>query len=322
MPVLSPEIEALVRRVLAAWERWDIESMMNLFSTHSALRVIGFDDDERWAGPDTFFSLFHTQAQEVPDWTEEIHSVDAFEAGSFGWASIFGTMHTPETDTPIRHVAVLRLEAGAWKVVQWINAIPVANRQVFGVELTTTLDHLVASVLSDSKQLGATAGLEGTMTLVFTDIVDSTILAESLGDAEWVEHVASHEAAIRRLTNSEHGTVVKMLGDGSMLAFPSARAAVRTAIAIQRSTQTVPFHIRVGVHTGEVIQTGGDVLGVTVNKAARIAAAAGANEIMASSTTSDMLGPLPGVHVEDRGLLSLKGLSGKHHVVAINWESG
>ncbi len=319
--VPSPEIEALVRRVLEAWESWDLEIVRNLFSSEAELRVIGFDEDEWWVGPDAFFGIFRTQAREVPTWRYEIRLVEAFEQRPFGWASIFGTMHAPETDTPMRHVAVLRLEAGAWRVVQWINAIPVANRQIFGVELTQTLDDLVSSVLDDDQPLAVAAGLEGTMTLVFTDIVDSTSLAESFGDVKWADYIASHESTIRRLTNSERGTVVKMLGDGSMLAFQSARAAVRAALAIQRSTASVPFKVRVGIHTGEVIQTGGDLLGVTVNKAARIAATAGANEIMASSTTSDMIGSLEGVNIKDHGLIALKGLSGRHQLVTITREN-
>ena len=315
--VPSPEIEGLVRRVLKAWESWDLEIARNLFSAEAELRVIGFDEDEWWVGPDAFFGVFRTQAGESPNWKYEIRLVDAFEQGPFGWASIFGTMHAPEGETPMRHVAVVRLEAGAWKVVQWINAIPVANRQVFGVELTQTLDDLVSSVLGDDQPLAVAAGLEGTMTLVFTDIVDSTLLAESFGDSEWAVHIASHEATIRRLTNLERGTVVKMLGDGSMLAFQSARAAVRAALAIQQSTKASPFKVRVGIHTGEVIQTGGDLLGITVNKAARIATTAGPNEILASSTTSDMVGSLEGIEIEDHGLIALKGLSGRHQVVAI-----
>lgn len=68
-------------------------------------------------------------------------------------------------------------------------------------------------------------------------------------------------------TVSHGGSVVKFLGDGSMLAFESARAAVRTAIEIQKATVDAPFSVRIGVHTGEVQRTARDLFGLTVNKA-------------------------------------------------------
>lgn len=318
-PSPSPEIEAVVRRVVAAWQRRDFDTMSNLFSVDAALRVTGFDDDERWVGPDLFLSVFRAQAEEWPEWKEVVDRVEAFEDGSFGWASLFGTLTTPETQSPIRHTAVLRLESGAWRIIQWMNAIPVPNRQIFGVELTTTLDHLVASVLHDGADFLSMAGAEGTMTLVFTDMVNSTALAESMGDKTWAETVREHESAIRRITTSEGGSVVKLLGDGSMLAFQSARGAVRSAIGIQASTQRAPFVVRIGAHTGDVIRTGSDLFGTTVNKAARIAATAGAGEIMVSSTTAEMIGSMTGIRVEDVGLVALKGLSGSHHVFAVHW---
>jgi adenylate cyclase len=317
-PSRSPEIAAIVVRVVEAWQERNVETMRNLFSSDASLRVIGFDEDERWFGPDEFLTVFRTQVEEMPDWKEEIASVEAFQEGSVGWASIFGTMSTSQIQTPIRHVVVLRLESGTWQVVQWLNAIPVANERVFGVELTTTLDRLVASVLNDDMALASETS-EGTITLVFTDIVDSSVLAETVGDANWAELIADHERAIRRITQSGGGNVMKFLGDGSMLAFHSARAAVRAAVEIQRAAHPGSYAVRVGVHTGEVIKTGGDVRGLTANKAARIAATAGENEILASTTTADMVGSLPGIRIEDYGRVALKGLSGTHPLVAIRW---
>lgn len=318
-PVRSPEIEAVVRRVLDAWQERDFEAMSNLFSSDGSLRVVGFDDPERWAGAEEFLSIFRTQAQEMPQWREEIESVDAFEEGVIGWASLFGTMTTPETKTQIRHTAVLRLEAGAWQVILWQNSIPVPNEQVFGVELTTTLDDLLSSVLDDGARLPPAAS-EGTLTLIFTDIVDSTTLAESLGDRAWAEIVRAHEETLMRITASEGGDVVKLLGDGSMLAFQSARAAVRAAVEFQRAFADAPVEVRVGIHTGEVIRTAADLLGVTVNKAARIASTAAGGEILASSTTMDMVGSMQGIRTENARVVALKGLAGTHPVVSIGWD--
>ena len=317
-PVRSAEIEAVVRRVLQAWRRRDSETMSNLFSDDASLRVIGFDAPERWSGAHEFLGVFRTQAEELPHWDEEVHHVDAFEEGTFGWATLFGTMTTPETQTEIRHSAVLRLEAGTWRIIQWHNAIPVPNEQVFGLELTTTLDDLLSSVLDDGTELPLAAS-EGTLTLMFTDIVGSTSLAESLGDRAWADLIREHEATLRRITASEGGDVVKLLGDGSMLAFTSARAAVRAAVELQRSFGPAPFDVRIGVHTGEVIRTAADLLGVTVNKAARITSTAAGGEILASSTTMDMVGSMPGIWATNARVVALKGLEGTHPVVSVRW---
>ena len=83
-------------------------------------------------------------------------------------------------------------------------------------------------------------------------------------------------ADLRDITTAQGGTVVKLLGDGSMLAFTSARAALRAAVEIQQSTVQTPFAVRIGIHTGEVIRTENDLFGLTVNKAARVASVADA----------------------------------------------
>ena len=317
-PTRSPEIESVTRRVLLAFETGDMAAMANLVSADPSLRVLGFALDEWWAGPEEFLKIRETQTGEIPSFQAQIEKVDAFEDGAFGWAAVSSTIVTSETKTPMRHTAVLRLEAGAWKVILWTNSVPVPNSQIFGVELTTTLDDLVTSVLEENSP--SSTALEGTMTLVFTDIVDSTVLAEALGDTAWADLISRHESTIRKVTASQGGTVVKLLGDGSMLAFESARAAVRAAVDIQRASDHAAFGIRIGVHTGEVIRTADDLFGVTVNKAARVASAADSGTILISSTTRDLVGSLEGIRMGEPRIVALKGLSDTHQIVPIEWE--
>ena len=309
----------MTRRVLLAFETGDMAAMANLVSADPSLRVLGFALDEWWSGPDEFLKIRETQTGEIPSFRAQIEKVDAFEDGAFGWAAVSSTIVTSETKTPMRHISVFRLEAGVWKVILWHNSVPVPNSQIFGVELTTTLDDLVTSVLNEQSPLSS-AGLEGTMTLVFTDIVDSTSLAETLGDTAWAELISRHESTIRQVTAAQGGTVVKLLGDGSMLAFESARAAVRAAVDIQRASEHAAFGIRIGVHTGEVIRTADDLLGLTVNKAARVASAAGAGTVLLSSTTRDLVGSLEGIRMGEPKIVALKGLSDTHQIVPIEWE--
>lgn len=318
-PTRSPEIEAVARRALAAFSEGDLPTLENLVSSDPALRVMGFDVEEWWKGAEEFISIRRKQAHESPEFRVIPEEVEAFEEGTVGWATVFSTIVTSEARTPMRNTAVLLLEMGSWRIIHWQNSIPVPNQQIFGVDLTRTLDDLVTSVLEGDHAFAAEQAPEGTMTLVFTDIVDSTTLAESIGDTAWVEIVAGHEATIRRITAAHGGSVVKMLGDGSMLAFASARAAVRAAIEIQRASASNGFAIRIGIHTGEVVLTGDDLLGLTVNKAARIAASSDDGGIMVSSTTRDLVGSLPGVHTGEPRTTALKGLSGTHQIIPVTW---
>lgn len=314
----SFEIESVARRVLRAWQVRDHEMMSNLISRDAGLRIIGSDQEERWIGPDQFFAVFEAQSGEMPDWDLEIEDVEAFEDGAFGWATAYSSLVRPERVTQLRHSALFRLEAGVWRVIQWHNSIPVSNAEVFGIDLTTTLDELVASVLDESAELQS--GSEGTMSLVFTDIVDSTPLAAVVGDASWADLVRSHERQVHRITDTHGGTVVKFLGDGSMLAFESAREAVRAAVEIRNSTSQESFELRVGIHTGEVVRTGDDLFGMTVNKAARVASAAKAGQIMISSTTRDLVGSMEGIAFGQPTNVALKGLQDTHQIIPVESE--
>jgi len=319
-PAASVEIESVMRRMLGVYGTDDIETLSNLFSSDPSLRVLGTSPGEWWTGPSEVLRARHVQGGEMlGTFKLEVDMVEAFEDGPFGWATCFFALVTPEGRMPLRTTALFRLEAGAWRIVHYHNSVPAPNQQIFGVDLTTTLEELVTSVLDGPSPFFSSAGSEGTMTLVFTDIVDSTVFAESVGDAAWAEAVCDHETEIRSLTATHGGRVIKFLGDGSMLAFESARAAVRAAVDIQRAAVDSPFAIRIGIHTGETIRTADDVLGLTVNKAARIASAAGAGQILASSTTRDMVGSLDGVQFGEPQIVSLKGFSDTHQIVLLEW---
>ncbi len=317
-PTRSLEIESVARRALQAYAG-DFESLRNLMSSDPNLRVLGFDRDEWWKGS-AVFGVRETQRSEQPEFHVRMTEVEGFEDGEFGWATAFSTIITPDAETELRTSMVLRIEAGVWRVIQWHNSCPVPNQQVFGVEITTSLNDLVTSILRDGDQMPGTRATEGTMTLVFTDIVDSTAMAEDVGDAQWAELIVRHEKMIRSITTSHGGTVVKFLGDGSMLAFESARAAVRAAVELQQAFADAPLSVRIGIHTGEVQRTGDDLFGLTVNKAARVAAAGGADEVLISSTTRDLIGSMEGLEIGAVRTVALKGLSDTHQIVPIHWE--
>src|SRR5262249_17024364 len=138
-----------------------------------------------------------------------------------------------------RATYVLRLERGEWKVVQAHWSLPQAKVEAFGRSLAVTIDQLEQIVQRDQPDLSGTLGSEGTVTIVFTDIVDSTVLLGRLGDHTWLDVLRRHNALIEQATAAHGGTVVETQGDGSMLAFPSARRAVGCARAIQSAVSRV-----------------------------------------------------------------------------------
>jgi class 3 adenylate cyclase len=132
-----------------------------------------------------------------------------------------------------RATYVLHLERGEWKIVRAHWSLPRAHFDVFGRSLTVSLEELERTVRREQPDLSTTLASDGTVTLVFTDIVDSTVLLGRLGDHVRVDVLGRHHV-VEAATAAHGGTVVATQGDGSMLAFPSARRAVACAQAIQR----------------------------------------------------------------------------------------
>jgi class 3 adenylate cyclase len=175
---------------------------------------------------------------------------------------------------------------------------------------------------------GATASAAGqpmrlTRAFMFTDIVDSTQSAERLGDEAWNRVLRWHDSAVRSLVAEYAGEDVKRTGDGFFLAFANADAAIGCAIAIQRrlaeprAADAPAVSVRMGIHLAEATRSGLDYIGTGVNEAARIAGAAGASEILAS--TSTLAGTRAGFVEQDRRVIELRGISAPVEVVSIDW---
>lgn len=156
-------------------------------------------------------------------------------------------------------------------------------------------------------------GSRALATVMFTDIVESTTTLERIGDKAWHALLLRHNARLREDLNVYRGREVKTTGDGILAVFDSATRAVRCAAAMTRSARDMDLHLRVGVHTGEVEFSGGDARGIAVHAAARILSLAGPDEVLMSSTTSELLEG-SGLQLEDAGMHELKGLSGRRQV--------
>lgn len=160
------------------------------------------------------------------------------------------------------------------------------------------------------------AGDRVVTTLLLTDIVDSTALAERLGPAAWGRLIVAHDEAIRLVLGQYRGNEVKTTGDGFMSAFDGAGRAIQAALAMREQLHGLDLRIRTAVHTGEVEILTGDVRGVAVHEAARILDLARPDEILVSATTRE-LSASGGYRFVDRGSHELRGLTGERHLFAV-----
>jgi class 3 adenylate cyclase len=153
-------------------------------------------------------------------------------------------------------------------------------------------------------------------TVMFTDIVDSTITASTIGDRRWRELLAAHDRLVRKELARGGGREIKTTGDGFLATFDGPARAVRTATAIRDAARTLDIEVRAGLHTGEIELLDGDVGGLAVHIGARVAALAGAGEVLASRTVRDLVAG-SGIAFEDRGEQTLKGVPGEWHIFAV-----
>ena len=127
------------------------------------------------------------------------------------------------------------------------------------------------------------------LTILFADIGSSAALYERVGDAEAYRLVADSLTRMRTAVEEHGGRVLRTVGDSVLASFDDSDAAFLGARAIQRAHLDIPLSVRIGFHTGSVIPDGGDVYGQAVNIAARVAAFARVDEIVATSEAVDQL---------------------------------
>jgi class 3 adenylate cyclase len=169
----------------------------------------------------------------------------------------------------------------------------------------------------DARRAEELAGGRATKTFMFTDIVQSTKLAEALGEERWQKVLAKHDETLRSSFGKHGGEVVKHTGDGFFVAFEEVAAAVEAAVDIQRALaeQGIAPEVRIGLHTAQAARSGSDYAGIGVNAAERIASLAGGGQILASKESVVAVA----VPTSDGRQETLKGFDQPVDVVSIAW---
>ena len=181
----------------------------------------------------------------------------------------------------------------------------------------------VEAFLSDGDSTNArppdATSRSGTAVILFADIVDSTALTERLGDAAFREKARALDGFLRAAISEAGGTTVegKLVGDGVLATFTSARQAIEAALKCGVAGEEVGLPLHLGIHAGDVIEEDGNVFGGAVNIAARIAGESAAGEVLVSGTVRELARTSAGVSFEDRGERELKGVSEAVRVWAV-----
>jgi len=189
------------------------------------------------------------------------------------------------------------------------------------------LDHLLAVLsefLGEASPLGPALQASAFRTVLVTDLVDHTTMMQRLGDDKGRDVLREHERITRETLAAHGGAEVKTMGDGFMASFGSVTKAMDCAITLQRAFAThtestsEPLHVRVGLNAGEPIEEDGDLFGSTVILASRIAAQAGAGEILIPEPLRHLLSGKSYVYA-DRGEVALKGFEDAVRLYEVRW---
>jgi class 3 adenylate cyclase len=154
------------------------------------------------------------------------------------------------------------------------------------------------------------------LTLLFTDIVESTKLIEQLGDEAWYRLHMQHNTVVRARLAAFGGREVKCAGDGFFAVFQTPILGIHCAAGIRSSLQALGMRIRCGLHTSECLVEGSRVSGLAVHIAARIASAARPNEILVSRAVKDLAAGADVQFVEGH-VEALRGLSGEQELFTV-----
>ena len=177
----------------------------------------------------------------------------------------------------------------------------------------------------DDWNVKETKTSSGTVTVLFTDIVESTAFTQEHGDAASQKLVNAHNRVVREALHKFDGREIKHTGDGIMAAFGQATQGVESAMDMMRgltkhnaATPELPLHLNIGINAGEPIQEDDDLFGTPVQLAARVCAFAGTDQIAVSRLVKDLCAG-KGLKFNDLGDVEFKGFTEKIPVSEVLW---
>jgi adenylate cyclase len=321
----APELIQVVERIFKTYASESADGVIDIFSREPGTSLIGTDGDEFYSGFDTVAAFLRVWfAEGTPGSELELvrESIEAWKEGTVGWVVMSNRMKVPDRGVHTSRATLIFHEDGAhWRAVHWHASIGVSNQEAFGKSGTTSIDEIVRLV-EEFQTPVETAAADGTVAVMFTDVVGSTALMEQLGESRWLEIFNRHAALVQQQTSMFGGAVVKNQGDGFMLAFPAMGSAAACAIGLQRAIskgfEGINIHVRMGIHLGNATAESGDFFGRTVVIASRLSAAASSDEILISEEAAAAIGDAFSVGALRQ--FNLKGLAGDLLAAQLTWQ--
>ena len=203
-------------------------------------------------------------------------------------------------------------------------ALKVKDRGFAGA-FRSSIEELALWADVERPDLANMAARDGSITVMFSDIQDSTALNHRLGDRGWVHLLSKHDRLLNRAIDAHSGHVIKTQGDGFMVAFAEPGQAVAAACEIQRRLSRIRpgstlsgVKVRVGTHKGSAVRRDGDLFGRNVAYAARVASQANGGEVLVSDALLREL-PEGAFTVVETRESELKGIPGVQTMHALDW---
>ncbi|HET9476575.1 MAG TPA: adenylate/guanylate cyclase domain-containing protein [Dehalococcoidia bacterium] len=330
-PKTEAEVIAVLERLAEAYNSRDGDAVMAVYADDADLVLFGSGVDERCIGRREVRAQFERDMaqSESAEMKRTWASVSA--SGPVAWAACeymasWRAGGQSGVIPLVRWTVVMERRQGRWLIVHMHVAIP-PSEQAEGQSWPTPIEAIASAVGQERPDLRAQAAPDGTVTVLFTDIENSTNLTERLGDIQWLEVLRQHNAIVREQLESHSCFEVKSQGDGFMIASQSARRAVRCAIGIQERLARYnekapePIQVRMGLHTGEVLKDADDFFGKHVILASRIAGKARGGEILVSSLLRDLTESAGDIAFGDPRDVELRGLAGTYQVYGVHWRN-
>jgi class 3 adenylate cyclase/ketosteroid isomerase-like protein len=326
---LEAQILAFAREYNESFARHDLGAIMSLFSPD----VIGFMSGahERIVGGERMKALMAEGLAETERAHRDFRLIAATRRGSLIIFALEYDIHAVVEGRPmssaIRWTGVLEPHDGRFRCVETHASLP-APDQPEGRAWPAPVESLAFAVSAERPDLRAQAAPNGTVTLLFTDVEDSTVMMERLGDPRWLDLLRAHNTIVREQVETHGCFEVKSQGDGFMIASQSARRGMQCAIDIQRAfarynkTAIDPLHVRIGLHTGEVLKDAQDFFGKHVILASRIANEARGGQIVVSSLLKEITESGGDFSFDRAREVHLRGLSGSYRIHEVRWREG
>ena len=185
--------------------------------------------------------------------------------------------------------------------------------------LLTQIGLTAIQVLSGEEGADAQAGTVERMTVAFTDLEGFTEYTATRGDEEASRLLVEHHRVVGPLVRARGGQIVKRLGDGLLLTFPHAAAAVMACLELV-DAEPAPLRLRAGAHAGSVVSLPDDVIGHVVNVAARVAEAADGGQVLVTDVVTRLVaGDLPKVEFGEATAAKFKGINDEVPVCRAIW---